>query len=193
MHAHDPRQDDRIADDGRGGPGARPEDAGGRRPWVLITLGLLRAGVTSVLLVVLYYVLPLDRDTASHLAVVLVVGLGALLATGFWQVRAIIRSRFPGVQALQALAMLVPFFLVLFASTYFILSLQAPETFSEPLSRTDALYFTVTTFATVGFGDIVPRSDAVRLLVSGQVLLDLIIVGLGIRVIIGAVQKGRTA
>jgi hypothetical protein len=80
----------------------------------------------------------------------------------------------------------------LFASTYFILSFQAPATFSEPLTRSDALYFTVTTFATVGFGDIVPRSETVRLLVSGQVLLDLVIVGLGIRVILGAVQKGRT-
>jgi hypothetical protein len=38
----------------------------------------------------------------------------------------------------------------------------------------------------------VPLSQAVRLLVSGQVLLDLVIVGLGIRVIVGAVQKSRT-
>jgi hypothetical protein len=89
--------------------------------------------------------------------------------------------------------MLVPFFLILFASTYFMLGVQTPSAFSEPLTRTDALYFTVTTFATVGFGDIAPRSETVRLLVSGQVLLDLVIVGLGIRVILGAVEKGRTA
>jgi voltage-gated potassium channel Kch len=73
------------------------------------------------------------------------------------------------------------------------LSYQQPSTFSEPLTRTDALYFTVTTFATVGFGDVVPRTETVRLLVSGQILLDLVILGLGIKVILGAVQKARTS
>ncbi|WP_129787744.1 potassium channel family protein [Promicromonospora panici] len=108
------------------------------------------------------------------------------------------RSRPPrswrcSIRAVQALATLVPFFLLLFASAYFMLSFQAPTTFSEPLTRSDALYFTITTFATVGFGDVVPRSEAVRLLVSGQILLDLVILGLGIRVIIGAVKKSRTS
>lgn len=157
-----------------------------------MTLGLLRAGATSTLLVVLYYVLPLDRESAGHLALVLVVGLVVFGATAYWEIRSIVRSTFPGIRGVQALATLVPFFLLLFASTYFMLSFQAPATFSEPLTRSDALYFTITTFATVGFGDVVPRSETVRLLVSGQVLLDLVILGLGIRVIIGAVKKGRT-
>ncbi len=158
----------------------------------MIALGLLRAGATSALLLVLYYVLPLDGDSVSHLTLVLAIGLAAFAATAYWEVRAIVRSRFPGIRAIQALAMLVPFFLLLFASTYFMLSFQMPATFSESLNRTDSLYFTVTTFATVGFGDIVPRSDAVRLLVTGQILLDLVILGLGIRVILGAVRKGLT-
>lgn len=193
METHDPQRDGGAADDGSGGPRARPSGTGSRRRWVLIALGLLRAGATSLLLVALYYALPLDRETVRHLIFVLVVGLTAFTATGYWQIRAIARSRFPGIQAIEALAMLVPFFLILFASTYFMISFQTPMSFSEPLTRTDALYFTVTTFATVGFGDIVPRSETVRLLVSGQVLLDLVIVGLGIRAILGAVQKGRTA
>ncbi|MFD2792445.1 potassium channel family protein [Promicromonospora vindobonensis] len=192
MPAHVPQPDGEIADAGRGSPRARPGGAGNRRRWVLIALGLLRAGATSLLLIALYYVLPLDRDTVRHLASVLVVGLTALTLTGYWQIRAILRSRFPGIQAIEALAMLVPFFLILFASTYFMISFQTPATFSEPLTRSDALYFTVTTFATVGFGDIAPRAELVRLLVSGQVLLDLVIVGLGIRVILGAVQKSRS-
>ena len=176
VQAHDPRRSEISA----------------RRRRTMITLGLLRAGATSVLLVVLYYLLPLDRESAGHLALVLIVGLVGLVATAYWEIRSIVRSTFPGIRGVQALATLVPFFLLLFASTYFMLSFQAPTTFSEPLTRSDALYFTMTTFATVGFGDVVPRSEVVRLLVSGQVLLDLVILGLGIRVIIGAVKKGRT-
>ncbi len=163
-----------------------------RRRRTLIALGLLRAFATSALLVALYYVLPLDRFSVPSLALVLAVGLAVLGAMSYWEVRAIVRSRFPGMRAVQALATLVPFFLLLFSSTYFTLSDREPATFSETLSRTDALYFTISTFATVGFGDIVARTDAVRLLVSGQILLDLVILGLGIRVLLGAVQRGRS-
>ena len=49
----------------------------------------------------------------------------------------------------------------------------------EDLSRTDALYFTVTVFSTVGFGDISPTSESARLVVSGQMILDLFILGFG--------------
>ena len=60
-----------------------------------------------------------------------------------------------------------------------------------PLTRTDSLYFTVTVFATVGFGDITATSQTGRLLVTAQMILDLIVLGLGIRVFLGAVQRGQ--
>ena len=50
----------------------------------------------------------------------------------------------------------------------------------------------MTIFATVGFGDISPKSEAARLLTSGQMILDLIILGLGVRIILEAVQRGRS-
>ena len=43
--------------------------------------------------------------------------------------------------------------LLVFASVYVQIETSQPNSFSETLSRTDALYFTVTVFATVGFGD----------------------------------------
>jgi voltage-gated potassium channel len=53
------------------------------------------------------------------------------------------------------------------------------------------LYIAVTVFSTVGFGDISAKSEAARLVVTGQMLADLIVLGLGIRVILGAVGRGR--
>jgi voltage-gated potassium channel len=61
----------------------------------------------------------------------------------------------------------------------------------HPLTRTDALYFTVTVFATVGFGDIVATTQVARLVVTVQMVLDLGVLGLGIHVFLGAVQRGR--
>ena len=55
----------------------------------------------------------------------------------------------------------------------------------------DSLYFTVTVFATVGFGDITATSQTGRLIVTAQMILDLIVLGLGIGVFLGAVQRGQ--
>ena len=58
-------------------------------------------------------------------------------------------------------------------------------------TRTDALYFTVTVFSTVGFGDIVAVSQPARLVVTVQMLLDLLALGLVVRAFVGAVQFAR--
>ncbi len=63
--------------------------------------------------------------------------------------------------------------------------------FTQPLTRTDALYFTVTVFSTVGFGDITAKSEAARAVLIIQMLADLALLGAGIRVLLGAVQHSR--
>ena len=60
------------------------------------------------------------------------------------------------LRAIEALAAAIPLFLLVFAAAYVKLDSTQAQAFSEPLSRTDALYFTITVFSTVGFGDITP-------------------------------------
>jgi hypothetical protein len=102
-----------------------------------------------------------------------------------------VRSHFPGIRATQALAATTALLLLLFASTYFVMSADDPAAFTETLSRSDALYFTIVVFSTVGFGDITPHAEAARLVVAGQIMLDLLVLGLGIQVILGAVRRSR--
>jgi hypothetical protein len=161
-----------------------------RRRW-LIARGLLRALVTAVVMVALYYVLPLDRRSDAAVFVVLVVGVALLAGMIAWQARAIVRSDYPGIRAVQALASTTPLFLLLFASAYFVLSLDDAAMFTEPLTRSDSLYFTVTIFSTVGFGDISAKAETTRLVVTAQMLLDLVVLGLGIQVILGAVKQSK--
>ena len=59
------------------------------------------------------------------------------------------------------------------------------------LTHTDGLYFTVTVFSTVGFGDITAKTQAARLVVIGQMIADLVILGLAVKVIVGAVSRRR--
>ena len=80
--------------------------------------------------------------------------------------------------------------MIVLASTYFLMSRQTPGAFSEPLGRTDALYFTLTVFSTLGFGDIVALSQAARIVVMVQIVGDLVVFGAGVHVLTGAVSRG---
>ena len=153
-----------------------------------LVLGVLRSLASAVVLVAVYYLLPLDHLAGVPLAVILVVGVVILLAVATWQLRLVLKARYPGLRAGEALATTVPLFLLLFASVYFVMAQASPASFSHPLTRTDSLYFTVTTFSTVGYGDITATSQTARLIVIAQMILDLLALGLGIRVFIGAVQ-----
>ncbi len=158
----------------------------------LVTIGMLRASATAILLVTAYYLLPLDRLSGAALAVSLVVGLLILTAIAAYQVRAIIRHRHSAVRAIEALAITVPLFLLLFAATYFLMAQADAGNFNvHSLTRTDSLYFTITVFATVGFGDISATSQAGRIAVMIQMILDLLVLGLLVKVFLNAVQLGR--
>ena len=58
------------------------------------------------------------------------------------------------------------------------------------MTRTTALYFTVTVFSTVGFGDITPHTDLARLVTTTQMLADLVVVAVVVRLILGAAKGG---
>ena len=140
----------------------------------LVAIGLLRASATTIVLIAAYYLLPLDRLSGVSLAVSLVVGLLALTAVAAYQVSAIIRHPHSAVRAIEALAITVPLFLLLFAATYFLMAQADAGNFNvHSLTRTDSLYFTITVFATVGFGDISATSQAGRVAVMVQMILDL--------------------
>jgi voltage-gated potassium channel len=156
-----------------------------------IVRSLLQAAGSTAVLVAIYYLLPLDHSARWFAVTALLIGLAALVGLVAFQVRAISGSRYPGLRALEALGVTVPLFLLLFASTYLVLAALSARNFSQPLNHTDALYFTVTVFATVGFGDITATTAVARLVVTGQMIIDLIILGLGARVILGAVSRGR--
>jgi voltage-gated potassium channel len=152
---------------------------------------VLRATLTSTVLVALYYRLPFTAVVDASTFVLLAAGLALFAAVITWQVRSILRSAYPALRAIEALGAAIPLFLLVFAAAYVKLADTQAEAFTEPLSRTDALYFTITVFATVGFGDIAPVTDAARITTMVQMVGDLLVVGLVLRLMLGAVKQGR--
>jgi voltage-gated potassium channel len=169
----------------------RPQDLPARTPRRVVLRIMLRSVLTSTLLVALYFTVPLTRSLDVGATLLLVAGLVAFIGLVAWQVQAVVRARYPGLRAIEGLATAIPLFLLVFAATYVLISDGQAEAFTEPLSRTDALYFTVTVFATVGFGDIAPRSDLARVVTTVQMLGDLLVVGVVLRLMLGAVRTGR--
>lgn len=152
---------------------------------------LVRPFLTAAAVVVLYYLLPLNRGVGWSTVGWLLGGLVVIALLAAWQVRSVLRSPLPTLRALETLAFTLPVFLVLFASVYVLLDAGRPGQFNEPLSRTDALYFVVVVFSTVGFGDITPVSEVARVLTMLQIVCDLLLLGVLLRAMVVAVQHSR--
>lgn len=156
------------------------------RPWI-------RPLVSCAVLLGLYFVVPLRR--VDHSGGVFVVRLLVTIA-GFilvaWLVGRQVRRALGDQQRLAErvgiLFTIVTLVVVFFAAVYYVLGSQ----FDGLSTRVDSLYFTVVTLCTVGYGDIVPVSQTVRMIVTVQMLFDLVIVTSAISVVVGAVRAAPT-
>lgn len=79
---------------------------------------------------------------------------------------------------------------MLFAATHYLIGHNYPHSYTQTMTRLDALYFTVTVFTTVGFGDIAPVSELARTVTLLQMIGDVLIIFVIARVLFGAVRVG---
>ena len=163
-----------------------------RDAWKRGTFVLLRVLLSLTALFAAYFLIPTRSGGGNGGAEVLwlileLVVFGAVVGV---QVPAIVRSRHPILRAVEAVAIVIPLYLLIFARIYLANSLHDSSAFNLPLDNTTALYFTVTVFATVGFGDIVANTNSMRLLVTGQMMLNLVMLGLVIRLMVSAARRG---
>ncbi|WP_307845698.1 potassium channel family protein [Saccharomonospora sp. NB11] len=150
-----------------------------------VAASLTRSVVSAALLVVGYFLVPLERaDPATWIWLTISLAVWAVVCVR--QVLAVLASPTPRLRVVEALGLTVPLLLVVFALTYAALGRVDAAAFTEPIDRVDALYFTVTVFATVGIGDIAPVSTTARVVTTLQMVFGLVAVGLIARVLLGA-------
>jgi hypothetical protein len=157
---------------------------------------VFRCGATVVLCWVLligaFYVIPIGHESGLRAFVRLGLDIAIVGAVFAWQIRRISVAALPELRAIEALGIVIALFLVLFSGIYLAMSHESPAVFTRPLDHTQALYFTISIFSTVGFGDITPKTDTARLVVSAQMLLDLAIIGAAVRLIFNAARSRIT-
>ncbi|WP_390882298.1 potassium channel family protein [Streptomyces salinarius] len=147
--------------DGRGAHRRTGWDA--VRPW------LVRVGIAAAV-VVAYFLLPLDhlgpqRPVLSWVLFAVLLTVVAVLLLR--QIRHVLLDR-PDSRPGVVISLLIVLSVHVFSATYYALAKQ-PGEFSGLHTRIDALYFTVVTLATVGYGDITPRGQAARVVTILQI------------------------
>lgn len=157
----------------------------------LVLQGFIWSIATIAVIVVAYFLAPLDRSMSPGTIVELVLLALAILATMGWQIFRITQSDYPTLRAVEALAFIVPAYLVLFAAIYFLMNHNNQATFGTSQTKLDSLYFSATVFTTVGFGDISAKTQAARAVVLCQMMLDLVVLGLVVRLVVNAVKIGQ--
>lgn len=151
---------------------------------------VLRIVVAIAALLLVYFQMPLQSgDDVAFGAAAVVVGLAAFGVIFLRQVRRIRSAEHPMLRAVEAVALVACLFIVVMASIHYSLWLADHDSYSESLSRLDALYFTVTTLATVGFGDITPTTAVTRSVTTVQMVLGVALLGAGVRVLLGVASQ----
>lgn len=153
---------------------------------------LLRSGLTVIGLLALYAVIPVPGQREPLWFTVLM-ALAGLVVLAYAFVTLAQRAREPSEEhaiRVEALVAVLYGFIVFMSLVYLGLASKQGE-FTGLNTRVDALYFTMSTIATVGFGDVHATGQVARILVTVQMFLDIIFVGLVARIILPSVVNSR--
>lgn len=152
-----------------------------------------RAGASvtlrTALLVTAYYLAPFEGSGAGNFVLHLALSILILVAAVSYTLVSVLKADYPIIRAAEGIATLIVVMLLAFASTYSVMSQTEPAAFSEVLDHTGALYFAITTSTTVGFGDISPSTDTARIAVMVQMLVNVLLIGVGIRLLVNTAKR----
>lgn len=147
-------------------------------------------GDTTIVLVLLtlgYFTVPLRIEGGEpvgflRLAVSLVLfgGVAWLLVVHDRRSR---RRQSPDFHRIQQLLSVLYLLVLTFSLVYALVSIWTSDQIVGISNRVDALYFSVTVISTVGFGDIHATGSLARVLVTVQMLFNLIYLGTALRVL----------
>ena len=154
--------------------------------------GLLRVLVLAVLLIGVYAVIPLQTDRWWLGMIIGVVALVAIAPFAIRRAAAVSTSEQPMLDAIEAITMVVAMLVFGFSSVFLAIN-RGDGQFVGLSTKIDAVYFTITTMSTVGFGDIHASGQAARVAVSIQIIFDLSLLAMSLRLLIGSVRRRSAA
>jgi voltage-gated potassium channel len=150
-------------------------------------------GRTVILVALVIFILSRLPEEQNVQAFGVIIGMFVLasiyIAFFIRQLRAVQKSKFPNIRAAEAMLTTGILLLAIFSSIYVGISLSNPGAFTEVLTPFSSMYFSTTVLATVGFGDIAPNTVPARSAAMTQMILNLIYIGVVVRVFAGAAKR----
>ena len=157
------------------------------------TRKIVLTALTALVPLAIYFVIPLDDRLGKVLAVVLVLcAAAALLPLSIRQARLVLRSEQPLFDATRCIVSGLVFLVTAFSVAYYVLGTAYEDQISGIATKLDALYFTVTILATVGFGDVTATGQAARAVVTAQMIVNLAVLAVALRVVSWALKERGT-
>ncbi|GIH06592.1 hypothetical protein Rhe02_46590 [Rhizocola hellebori] len=151
---------------------------------------LFRLILGTVALVALYFALPVNID--DSLAVRVVLSVICLVAVTWLIVREVrIQVNTEGSQ-LWGLGLALVGAVIAFSMTDYVIAFAAPGEFVDLNTRLDALYFALTTLATVGYGDVHAQGQIARAVVCIQLVFNLVVLTTAASVLVGQLRTRAT-
>lgn len=153
---------------------------------------LLRLAAMTAALVVLYYAVPVSslQEPSSYAVriVLMLLCLGAVTWLVLRHIRTLLDSgqdgRVDGLVAAVVIALLA------FALAYYALETHRSGQVVGLSTRLDALYYTVTTLTTTGYGDIHAEGQTARGIVLVQLIFDVVVIAASAAVVSGRIRAG---
>ena len=131
-------------------------------------------------LVVVFLVVPISKERwwlGIVIGLLIIVGSVPLTVK---RINRVATSHEPYLEAGLAVVMMIALIVIGFASIYAALSRHGEE-FTDIHTKLDAVYFTVTTVATVGYGDLAPSGQIARAVAIIQMVVDILVIGVAAR------------
>lgn len=149
---------------------------------------ILRLVGLAVALGVVYALAPLQGDRWWVGALLGAAALAAVAPFTVRRVTAVRTAATPVFAAAEAVLLVVAMVVFGFSALYLAIAHHEGQ-FVGLESRVDALYFTVTTLSTVGYGDVHAAGGVARLAVTVQILLDLSVIAGAVKLLLGAARR----
>jgi voltage-gated potassium channel len=146
----------------------------------------LRSAIALVAVLGLYFALPVSSDSSTtRIVSQIVIAVGCLALAGAVIYREFRRMTLGEALHLTGLQLLIVLevVMVLFALTYFSLAIHGDQQMDGIRTRMDALYFSATTITTVGYGDVHAAGQLARVIVTVQLVFDVVFIGAFLRLI----------
>lgn len=163
-----------------------------------MSVQVLYNAATLVGALLAYYFFPITGES-SALWQLLLFGVGLALLI-WWIIRELMKQLTAGSNprvGVHSLINLLYPVVALFALAYYLISRNDPSQFDGLVTRTDALYYTVITLGTIGYGDINAVGQFARVITMIQVAFDLVVIGAFVAVASSRIQilfaRGSTA